>query len=141
MFFHSINYWAVLVSGVASMILGYLWYSSWAFGKTWAHAKGFTEADMKAHQESGKSMAPSMIAMFVSSLVTAFIIAALFGSLIITTISGMLILAFCLWIALTVRVALSEYLFGQAKITAVLISAGYELVVIAVMCLIIGLWN
>ena len=48
-----VNLLAVLVSGVAAMVIGALWYSPLLFGKLWMNGMGFTEAKMKEMKEKG----------------------------------------------------------------------------------------
>ena len=36
------NWLAIIVSAVAAMLLGFGWYSQWAFGKSWASLTGRT---------------------------------------------------------------------------------------------------
>lgn len=42
-----INHWAVLVSAVANLMLGALWYSPALFYKAWMKENNFTEEDIK----------------------------------------------------------------------------------------------
>jgi hypothetical protein len=39
-----VNYWAVLVCGIAAMAVGGLWYGA-LFGRTWAREMGFNTTD------------------------------------------------------------------------------------------------
>ena len=42
-----VNYWAILVSGVAAVVIGAVWYSPGVFGKAWMQLVGFKKEDMK----------------------------------------------------------------------------------------------
>jgi len=35
-----INYWGVLLAGVSSMVVGFIWYARGVFGKTWGKLAG-----------------------------------------------------------------------------------------------------
>ena len=92
-------------------------------------------------KKDGKPMTPIWITTIFFTLVTAFIISALFNSLIVTSIGGMFLIALCVWIGFVVPVKLSDYLFGGDSFTFMLLSVGHELVVIIIMSLIIGIWG
>ena len=42
-----INWWAVLVAGISSFVVGGIWYSPGLFGKAWMKDNNFTEEDIK----------------------------------------------------------------------------------------------
>jgi dipeptide/tripeptide permease len=66
-----VNYLAVFVAAVVSMILGFAWYSPLILGKPWMKAKGFTSESLKKAQEKmGKMYALS----FVVALITAYVL-------------------------------------------------------------------
>ncbi|MCH8905275.1 MAG: DUF1761 domain-containing protein [Bacteroidetes bacterium] len=43
----NINWLAVLVATLSTMLIGFLYYSPWSFGNVWMKAAGFTEEDLK----------------------------------------------------------------------------------------------
>ena len=47
--FSQINYLAVLVAALSTLILGGLWYSPMLLGKVWMRANNFTDADLQTH--------------------------------------------------------------------------------------------
>jgi hypothetical protein len=61
-----INLYGVLLSGLVSMIIGYLYYSDWVFGKQW---KKLAKIDTKRFE---KEMIVVMPALFLAALITAF---------------------------------------------------------------------
>lgn len=64
-----INFWGVLLSGVASMVIGMIYYADGVFGKEW---KKLVKIDVKKfHKEMPKVMA----GLFLAALVTAFAVA------------------------------------------------------------------
>jgi Protein of unknown function (DUF1761) len=44
---NTINWWAVLVAGISSFVVGGIWYSPGLFGKAWMKANNFTEEQIK----------------------------------------------------------------------------------------------
>src|SRR5665213_4608438 len=61
-----INLYGVLLGGVVSMIIGYIYYSDWAFGKQW---KKLAKIDTKRFEKEMKVVLP---ALFLAALITAF---------------------------------------------------------------------
>lgn len=45
--YSNINYLAIITAGLASWVLGALWYSPLLFGKLWQQEMGMTEEDLK----------------------------------------------------------------------------------------------
>ena len=65
-----VNYFGVLLSAVASMAVGFLWYGQ-LFGKQWMKLKGYTAEDLKKEQ---KQMGKYYGMSFVLALLTAFVL-------------------------------------------------------------------
>ncbi len=49
-----INWWAVLVAGVSSFVVGGIWYSPGLFGKAWMKDNNFTEEEIRKGGNKGK---------------------------------------------------------------------------------------
>lgn len=69
-----INVWAVLTTGLSSLILGGLWYSPVLFGKAWSTASGVTE-----EQTRSANMAVTMGTTFVLAVLGAAVFAMFLG--------------------------------------------------------------
>jgi hypothetical protein len=66
-----VNYLAVLVAAVVSIVIGTLWFSPNLFGKAWMKETGKSESDMQA----GKKMMGKMYTIAtVAALVTAYVL-------------------------------------------------------------------
>jgi len=72
-FFTGINYLAVLVAAIVSMVIGSLWYSPVLFGNLWMHASGWTKEAME--RERGKGMAGKYVGMFIGALIMSLVLA------------------------------------------------------------------
>ena len=107
-----VNYLAVLVCGVASIIIGMVWYSpKGMFGKSWMKLSGLSKMSKKelaAMQAKGKQ---SMVLAFVSSLVMAFVLSHLLSFLNAGTLSQALQTAFWVWLGFIATVVLSGVLW------------------------------
>ena len=108
-----INYLAVLIAGVVSMVLGFLWYSPMVLGKPWPRERGMSTDALKKAQ---KEMGPLYSISFAVSLVMAYVLAR------VMAFSGMGGVATAFWI---------WKLFG--------IDTGYQLVSLLGMGVVLGL--
>jgi hypothetical protein len=66
-----INYLAVIVAAILTMILGYIWFGP-LFGKQWMRLMGYTKETMEA---GNKQMGKMYSMMFVGALLMAFVLA------------------------------------------------------------------
>jgi hypothetical protein len=137
----SINYFAVLIAAVASMGLGFLWYSPYMFGKQWMKMMGYTQESMKkAQKEMGSMYALS----FVGALVMAYVLSHVMGlsqyfysyTPVMTGITS----AFFAWIGFVAPVQMTEVIFGKNKNRNLyFINTSYQLTSLVLMGVIIGL--
>ena len=135
----SINYLAVLLAAVSSMVVGATWYSQGVFGKTWAKL---------AKVKMGKNDTPAQMTVlfggvFVASLITAYVLAHVaflsnhfFGD---NFLQNSLSTAFWLWLGLTAARIFTHDSFEGRPRKLTLLTAGHEFVTLLVMGLIIGL--
>lgn len=56
-----INWWAVLVAGISSFVVGGIWYSPGLFGKAWMKDNNFTEEAIKKGGNKGKIFAFTLV--------------------------------------------------------------------------------
>src|SRR5947199_9355278 len=75
MHMHSLNWLAILVAAVVTMILGFLWYSPLLFAKAWTREMGYDLNDKAKMDEMRKSVGPAYARSFVASLISAFTLA------------------------------------------------------------------
>lgn len=128
-----VNYTAVVIAAVASMILGAIWHGP-LFGKVWMKAAGVTKADM----DKTKSDMPKMYAItFVGALVTAYVLAVFIGWASVTTIALAIILAFLIWIGFVVTSSLGPLVWENRNQQLFLIGVSYSFVSLIIMAAII----
>ena len=134
-----INYLAVLLAALSSMVVGSLWYMPAAFGKAWMRYTG-VKPD-RSNMQAGK-MAWMYGTVFVASLITAYVLAHMafignkfFGD---TFMTDSLQAGFWLWLGFTaVRIYVHDT-FEMRRKKLTLLNSAHELVTILVMALIIG---
>ena len=72
-----INWLAVLLAFVSSMVIGFVWYMPAVLGRRWMQAIGKTEDDLKNIEGGAGIWVPMMVAAAVTSLLLAVLISAL----------------------------------------------------------------
>ena len=134
-----VNYLAVLLAALSSMVVGSLWYMPAGFGNMWMKL-----ARVKPDRSK---MTPGKLAwmygsVFVASLITAYVLAHVtfiahnfFAN---SWVSDALQTGFWLWLGFTaVRIYVHDT-FEERRKKLTLLNAAHELVTILVMALIIG---
>jgi uncharacterized protein DUF1761 len=69
-----INLWAVLVCALATMVVGFLWYSPLLFAKPWMVLMGINPDDKAKLAEMQKSAGPSYMLALLASLASAVVL-------------------------------------------------------------------
>jgi uncharacterized protein DUF1761 len=139
--FMGVRLWAVALAAVATMLVGFLWYSPLLFAKPWMHAMGYDPEDKSKLAEMQKGAGVMYSIALVASLVSAFVLAKiLVGMTIASPLYGMKI-GFAVWLAFVATVQLTDKLFGQRPTKLFLINTGYQLVCYVVMGAILGKWG
>ena len=129
-----INYWAILVAALSTFLIGGLWYSPALFGKAWMRENGFTEENMK-----GSNMTKIFGLAFLLGIVAAINLAMFMGPENNPAMGAMWgFLAGFGWVATFVG---THYLFERRSLKLFLINAGYSVVALTVMGVILAAWK
>lgn len=122
-----VNYFAVLLCGISSMAIGFLWYGP-LFGKEWMKLVGLTA---EKQEKAKKTMQSTYTAMFISSLVMAWILFhfiwyAAPGSY---TLFISIKVAIYAWIGFVATASFTKFLFSPDRkpVQPLLIEIGYQL--------------
>lgn len=110
-----INYLAVLIGAVVSMVIGSIWYGP-LFGKQFMQAMGMNSWTPEEQAAMKQKMMVSYVAQFVASLVMFFVLAKLIGDLGELTVAGGMIVALWIWIGFVVPVKLGDLIWGGKKV-------------------------
>lgn len=136
----TVNVWAILVSGVASMAIGAFWYSPKGFGKMWMRLQSINPDDCKPEQMKG--MAKAYILTFISTLIIATGLNALIsGFAIVGALNGALLGAIA-WFAFSLTTSLPAFFFNIKKppVTVFFIEVGQLFVAWVVSGAILAVW-
>jgi surface polysaccharide O-acyltransferase-like enzyme len=136
----SVNYLAVLVSGIVIFVLGGLWYSPVLFAKPWIALQGKTEEQMRAGARS--SSMPLMYGMaFLCGLLIAWALAVVINHFTNpSAVRGAEIGAFC-WLGFAGATSFASALFSMKPRALWLIDSGYNLVCFVIAGAILGTWR
>lgn len=128
------NIWAVLVAALSTFLIGGLWYSPVLFGKAWMRENGFTEETLK-----GGNMTKIFSLAFVLAIVAAVNLAMFMGPEDKPAMGALWgFLAGFGWVATFVG---THYLFERRSLTLFFINAGYSVVALTVMGVILAAWK
>lgn len=133
-----INYWAVLTATVAAIVIGSVWYTPRVLGARWKRL-----AEVKEPQSQTQAWLPIMV-----SVTLAFLLAwVLAGSVAIawhfyqgSYLGSALVTAFTLWAGFTAGRLITHDVFVGRPVQLTVLNVLYELVLVVVMALIIGIW-
>ena len=134
-----VNYIAVLISGVISIILGSLWYSPVLFGNAWMKEMGISVKDIEKTKKKG--MGKYYFAAFIGALVTAFILGIFIKWIGASSFFDGIQTGFWAWLGFIVPVSLGSVLWENKSIKYYLINVSYHLVNLALMGGILGMWG
>ena len=129
-----LNYWAILLSAIASMVIGGVWYSHKVFGIAWMKLSGKTKADIKGANTA-------MGYMFLTALIMAYVLAHfvyLFGA---KGFAGGLQLGIWAWLGLIATTMSSNYIFEGRPWKLFLINGLFRLVEVCAMTVILSCWR
>jgi hypothetical protein len=131
-----INWLAVVLAAVSSMVVGSVWYAKGVFGSSWMKLVNLSDKQMK-------EWAPSALAIaFISSLVMAYVLAhvsflsnSYFGN---SFMQDALTTAFWMWLGFQALRGLMHDAFEHRPRKLSYLNMGNDFVTIMVMGLIIG---
>jgi hypothetical protein len=132
-----INWLAVVLAMVASMVVGMVWYAKGVFGAKWMKLVGMTDA--KASKGAGQAIAVTVVV----SLITAYVLAhvtylsnSFFGN---SFLQDALATAFWMWLGFGAARFITHDAFEQRPTELTVMNVMHELVTFMAMGLVIGL--
>lgn len=129
-----LNIWAVITAALSTFLIGGLWYSPAVFGKAWMRENGFTEEDLK-----GGNMPKIFGLAFFLGLIAAINLAMFLGPEDRPAMGALWGFAAGFgWVATFVG---THYLFERKSFTLFIINAGYSVVALTVMGIILAAWK
>ena len=130
--------WAILASGAASMIVGFIWYGP-LFGKSWGRYSGWTEEKVKT--VPAKSMALTYGLTLMAAVVSSLALTVLSRSLGASTAMDGLLIGLLAGVGLVAMALATNFLFERRPLGFWLIVSGYEIVYLAAAGVIVTVWR
>ena len=131
-----VNLLHVLVVTIVSFIIGFLWYGP-VFGKKWMRLMNMTHGDMKSMK---MKPAVAMLLGFVSSFVTAFVLAQFINLFNADNLVSGLKLSFLVWLGFIATITLGSFLWEGKSFNLWLFNNAYNLINFLVMGAILAVW-
>jgi hypothetical protein len=136
-----VNWIGILLSAVAAMVVGFVYYSPYVAGKPWMKLMGITPDNIKQRQSE---MMKLYGISFVLALVTAFVLSHVITMSQTyfpeyTRLTSGIMSAFWMWLGFVMPVQLTDVLFGGKVLKLFAINTGYQLITLLVMGLILAL--
>jgi prolipoprotein diacylglyceryltransferase len=138
-----INYWAVLLSAIVAIVLGSLWYGP-LFGRSWMRIVGIKKPD-----EITPAIKRMMIKSYSITIVTSFVMAYVLAHVMyyassVTRVTGVdagVQAALWTWLGFVVPATLGSVLWEDRPWKYWFITAGYYLVSLVLMGVILSVWQ
>ncbi len=138
--FSGINPWAVLVTSVATMVIGFLWYSPLLFARPWMRLMGYDPEDKAKLAEMQKEAGKLYGIAFVATLIAAAVLAKIIDLTSVVSIFYGMKVGFGIWLGFVATTQLTGALFTKQPMKLFLINTGYQLVCYMVMGAILAKW-
>jgi len=129
----NVNWVAVLVSAVASMVVGFLWFSPPLFQKAYLAEIGKTAAEAAATPPT------NYLISFVLAIVEAVFLSSLIGAMGNAGVGAGLAAGFFVWLGFVATTSGANTLFGDRTFRLWYVQNGNHLLTLLVMGAIIGL--
>ena len=133
----SINYLAVLIAAIASMIIGFLWYGP-LFGKMWMKLMDIDKK--KVDEAKKKGMGRIYTLAFLTALIMSYVLAHFVDYVEAKTITDGIILGFWVWIGFLATTQIGSVFWEGKPVKLYLINTLHYLVALAVMAAILAVW-
>ena len=134
-----VNFWAVLVSAVVSMIIGSIWYGP-LFGKMFMDAMEMDKWTPKKRNDMKKRMVISYIGQFIASVVMFYMLAGLIVGFNHMSILGGIETALLVWIGFVVPLSFGNAIWG-GKMAVFWLGIGNMLITLLAAGIILGAWK
>ena len=132
-----LNYWAVLVAGVATFLLGALWYSPLLFEGAWKRANGYSDETVQ-QIVAGPTV---FVVTFACYVVMASFVALASRYVGATGVAAGLGVGIAIWLGAVAATGLATNMFSDKPVAAWLIDGGFQLVSLSMIGGIVARWR
>ena len=134
--FSGLNYLAIIVAWIVSVVLGSFWYSPAGFSKLWSSLSG---VDMMKTPKSESNRA--ILFVVISSLLQAFALAIVLNSLDVSSVKEGVIASLVLWFGFTALTTVGNTLYQRQSWKFWWLNASFFLAVMVINGIILSVWQ
>jgi F0F1-type ATP synthase membrane subunit c/vacuolar-type H+-ATPase subunit K len=133
MLFSNLNWIAVVLSAVASMVVGFVWYSPPLFQKAYLAEIG------KTAEEAAATPPTNYLISLVLAIIEAIFLSGLVGAMGSAGVGSGLVAGFLVWVGFVATTSAANTLFGDRTFRLWYVQNGNHLLTLLAMGVIIGL--
>ena len=138
----NVNYLAVLLGAIASMIVGFVYYNPSVAGKAWMKETGYKPDALKKEQkEMGKYYGLSFVLALLTAYVLTHVMVFSMNFYNYPPVTTGVMSAFYMWLGFVLPVQATDQIFGKKNFKLLAINSGYQLLALLAMGLVIGFLN
>jgi hypothetical protein len=126
-----VNWLAIIIAALANMVIGFLWYGNWAFGKSWMQLQGRAMGE-------GQQPGPLYALTIVGALVQAIAMAWFIGETGTNNGAGGALIGLFVGLGFIAPAMFADVLFAGRPPRLYAITAGYQVLAAVVQGAIIG---
>jgi uncharacterized membrane protein len=134
----TVNWWAVVLAMLSTMVVGTIWYAKPVFGRFWMKLIGKSEKEM-AKNGMVRPIVLTLVASFFSAAILAYAALLCKDFFRSSYLEASLLTAFWLWLGFVAARMLTHDAFEGRPWQLTVLNMTHELVTFTVMGLIIGL--
>lgn len=134
----NVNWLAVLLAGLSSMVVGAIYYAKPVFGRAWMKLANLDEKKLGG---PGKAMAFAVVMSLVMAFVVAHVAAISRPFYEVSALSAALTTAFWLWLGISMTTVIIHDVFEHRPYKLTFITVAYQFFAMMAMGLIIGLFG
>ena len=135
-----INIWAVIVSAIAAMVIGSIWWGP-LFGKMWIKEMGMENMSAEHKAAMKKGMTWMYVQQFILSFIQAWVLADLLNKAAVWGAGAATGLAVLLWLGFQAPIQYGNKIWGGKKMHFVVATLASSLVTMLVMAWILAAWK
>jgi hypothetical protein len=128
-----VNWISIIVAAIVANVAGYLWYSRWAFGRSYATLSGRTMG-------AGAAMGPLMGLTVVGSLIEAIVMSWFVSQARVTSGASGALVGLFIGLGFIAPAIIADAIYTGRHPRLAAIVGGYQILVAILMGAIIGYW-
>lgn len=133
---NGLNYWAIIVAWLITVVIGSYWYSPAGFGKLWAKLSGVNHMKIPEGEATR-----AIVSVAISAVVQVFVLALVLHSLNITTAGDGLVAGLVLWLGLTAATTVGNTLYQRLSWKFWWLNSAYFLIVMSINSVLFAVWQ